>query len=173
MSWEDVAEAIHESVTMEEVLHTYVPGIQKRGHRCPCPLHQGKDLNFSYTERGYKCFVCGASGDVVAFVKEVCELSTRADAMKRINADLRLNLPIGCEITPGEDKVLQERRRRAEEKRRTHDEWERGLQKLWDEWCRLDYHRLFCAPGSDPWIEAVQNIDRVSYEIDCYPEEPR
>lgn len=173
MSWEDVAEAIHESVTMEEVLHTYVPGIQTRGHRCPCPLHQGKDLNFSYTERGYKCFVCGASGDVVAFVKEVCELSTRADAMKRINDDLRLNLPIGCEITPGEDKVLQERRRRAEEKRRAHDEWERGLQKLWDEWCRLDYHRLFCAPGSDPWIEAVQNIDRVAYEIDCYPEEPR
>ena len=172
-TWEDIANAIHDSVTMDEVLSMYTPSTPKKHRRCPCPIHQGKDYNFSYTEQGYKCFVCGASGDVITFVQTVCELATRTDAMKRINADFRLSLPIGCEITPAEDKALRKRREAAREKERIHEEWERGLQKLWDEWCRLDRNRIFCAPDSPAWIEAVKNIDRVAYEIDCYPEEPR
>lgn len=40
--------------------------------RGPCPLHQGKDPNFSiFGDRAhYKCFVCGKSGDVFNFIME-------------------------------------------------------------------------------------------------------
>ena len=172
-TWDDIADAIHHSVTMGEVVRMYIPGVEPRYHRIPCPIHQGKDYNFSYTEHGYRCFVCGASGDVIAFVKEVCELSTRADAMKRINLDFRLGLPIGGEISPAEEKVLQARREAAREKERKHQEWEDGYHALIDEYCRLDKQRLFCEVGSAEWQEAVKNIDRVAYEIDCYPEKPR
>jgi DNA primase len=39
--------------------------------RGPCPFHHGKDPNFSVTTRGgYKCFVCGESGDVFTFAQK-------------------------------------------------------------------------------------------------------
>ena len=93
-NWRDIAQAIRDTVTMGELVAMYCPGLSPRQNRCPCPIHNGKDYNFSFTPHGYKCFVCGASGDVVSFVKEVCELSTRSDAMKLMDADFHLNLPI-------------------------------------------------------------------------------
>ena len=171
--WSDIAEAIHDSVTMLDVVRMYTPDRTPRRNRIPCPIHNGKDYNFSFTSYGYKCFVCNASGDVITFVKEVCELSTRVDAMKRINQDFHLGLPIDCEISLSENTRLKERRRIAAEKERIHTEWEDGLKKLWDEWARLDRMKLFSEPGSDEWQEAIKNMDRISYEIDCYPEEPR
>ena len=53
------------------------------------------------------------------------------------------------------------------------EEWEDGYHALIDEYCRLDKQRLFCEVGSAEWQEAVKEIDRVAYEIDCYPKEPR
>ena len=174
LEWEDIAQTIHDTVTMHEAVRFYLPNADSRYHRIPCPIHNGTDKNFSYTEHGYRCWVCGASGDVIAFVKEVCELSTRADAMKRINLDFRLGLPIGGEISPTEEKLLQTRRKAAREKEERRAEWEAGYHRLWDEWCRLDRQRMFCRVGTPAWSEAVKNIDRVAWEIDCYPvEEPR
>jgi hypothetical protein len=173
-SWEDIAEAIHDSVTMDEAVHLYIPGVDTRYHRIPCPIHNGKDRNFSYTDRGYKCFVCGASGDVISFVQTILSLRDRTDAMKRINADFRLGLPLDREITVAENKALEERRKALREKEERRAEWEAGYHRLWDEWCRLDRQRMFCLVGTPTWAEAVKNIDRVAWEIDCYPvEEPR
>ena len=58
---EDIVAIIHDSVTMEDVLSVYSPSTPRRGHRCPCPIHNGKDFNMSYTDHGYKCFVCRGS----------------------------------------------------------------------------------------------------------------
>jgi len=39
--------------------------------RGPCPFHHGKGDNFSISPRGgYKCFVCGETGDVFTFVQK-------------------------------------------------------------------------------------------------------
>lgn len=173
MEWRDVALAIHDLVSTEQALRFYRPDLEIRHNRCPCPLHNGKDNNFSLTDYGYKCFVCGASGDVIALVKDVCELSTRTDAMKQINRDFNLRLPIDCEITQEQSTDLRHRREQAEAKKKAQEEWEQGYANLWDEWCRLDRQKRGCEVGTGAWIEAAHNIDRVSYEIDCYPEKPR
>ena len=173
-SWEDIANAIHDTVRMEDVINTYTPGIRRKGRRCQCPIHSGENLNFSYTDSGYKCFVCNESGDVIKFVQTILSLRDRTDAMKRINADFRLGLPLDREITVAENKALEERRKAAREKEERRAKWEVGYHRLWDEWCRLDRQRMFCRVGSPAWVEAVTNIDRVAWEIDCYPaEEPR
>ena len=122
MEWRDVALAIHDSVSPEQALRFYRPDLDIRHNRCPCPIHNGKDYNFSLTDSGYKCFVCGASGDVIALVKEICELSTRADAMKKINLDFNLRLPINSEITQQQNEELRKRREKAEAKRKAKEE---------------------------------------------------
>lgn len=172
-SWEDIAQTIHDTVTMDEVLSFYCPSTPRRGHRCPCPIHNGKDFNFSYTERGYKCFVCGASGDVIAFVKEVCELSTRADAMKRLNLDLRLNLPIQGEISEAQNLALARRRAEAEEKKRAAESWLNKYHELMDRF--IDYQRILMHgdPDSDEYAEAAKKIDYVEDCLNSLPPEPR
>ena len=94
-TWADIAESIRYSVSMAEVLRVYSPETPIRGKRCPCPLHNGKDYNMSFTATNFHCFVCGESGDVIEFVTKILNLPSRADAMKRMNGDLKLGLPIG------------------------------------------------------------------------------
>ena len=170
--WSDIADAIHDSVTMENVIAMYFPQLPTRNHRCPCPFHNGKDYNFSFTKRGYKCFVCGASGDVITFVKEACELSTMADAMKRINADFRLGLPIDGTLSAIQSATLALRRAEAEKKKAAEEDWWNTYHALMDEWIRLDSIRRNGDPDSDEYAYAVNNIDRISYEIDCLKAEP-
>lgn len=172
--WEDIAAAIRESVTMDEILAMYCPSTPRRHRRCPCPLHNGRDPNFSYTDHGYKCFVCGASGDAIGFVKEVCELATRSDAMKRINADFRLNLPIECEISTQQSAEISMRRAEAKRKEEAAQAWKSEYERLMDEWIKLDMAKRTADPASDSYAHAVKNIDRVSYELDALlDKEPR
>ena len=173
VSWGDIADAIRSSVTMENVLDAYCPSLPRRGHRCPCPIHNGKDYNFSYNTHGYCCFVCGASGDVVAFVKEVCELATRADAMRKINSDFRLALPIGAPAAPQISVEVARRRAEAERKRAEHGAWLDQYHALMDKF--VDYQRILMNgdPSSDEYAEAAKKIDYIEDQLDSMPPEPR
>lgn len=175
---EDVADVIHSSVTMEDVLSTYSPSTPRRGHRCPCPIHNGKDYNFSYTENGYKCFVCNASGDVISFVKEVCELSTRLEAIKRICQDFHLGVDFHAPITPQISTKVSKIREEAEAKRKAQEEWERKYHELYDAWIELDKVVMGTAPDTEENMAklylAKQKRDWVSYELDIHlTNEPR
>lgn len=170
-SWDDIAQSIHGSVTMDDVLHKYVPSIQPRNHRCPCPIHNGKDDNFAYTDRFFKCFVCGASGDEIAFVKTVLDLPSMSDAMKRINADFDLRLPIGEDLGPIQSANLELRRKAAGERKAREDAWWDEYHLLTDEWIRLDKIKRTADPGSDEYADAVKRIDGIAYQIDCLPKE--
>lgn len=157
---------------MGDVIGMYAPDPPPRRNRIPCPIHNGRDYNFSFTDSGYKCFVCNESGDVIKFVQVIFGLRDRTDAMQRINRDFRLDLPIDREITQADETAMQKRREAARERERKRQEWEAGYHALWDEYIRLDRQRIFCKPCTDAWIEAVKNISRVANDIDCYPPEP-
>ena len=165
-NWNDIAQAIRDSVTMEDMLSAYAPSTPRRNHRCPCPIHNGDDFNFSYNDTWYKCFVCGASGDAISFVKEICNLQSMSDAMKKINADFKLNLPIGCDPSPEQSAEIAIKRAEREDKRRREEAWWNEYHLIYDEWIRLDKAKRTADPESDEYIYAVKNIDRVSYMLD-------
>ena len=166
VEWADIAQAIHDTVTMDEVVRFYVPGVTPRHNRIPCPFHNGKDYNLSYTPHGYRCFVCGASGDVVGFVKDACELATRSDSMKRINADFHLNLPINGTLSAIQSANLALKRKEAEAKRAAEQAWEDEYHRLLDEWIRLDKAKRTADPSSEEYADAVKNIDFISFQLD-------
>lgn len=169
----DIADAIREAVTVEQAITVYLPNVRVRNHRCPCPFHNGKDDNFSFTKGGYKCFVCGASGDVINFVKGVCELPTRFAAMQKINADFRLRLPIGESISAEQEATLARRRAEQERKRIIVDEWWAKYHDLMDK--LIDCQRALenADPDSEQYAEAARNIDFIEYQLDSLPPEPR
>ena len=91
------AEIIRERVTMHGVLAAYglETGRPARGwRRIPCPIHKGTDKNFSYSETGFKCFVCGARGGVIKFVEEYKGLPFH-DALREVNAICGIGIPFG------------------------------------------------------------------------------
>ena len=171
--WGDIANSIRDSVTMEDVIHAYAPEVRTKNHRCPCPFHNGKDFNLSYTRSGYKCFVCGASGDVITFVKDIRDMPTRVDAMKRINADLRLNLPVDGSVSEEVGANFARRRAEREARERAHEEWCETYHALLDEWVELDKTKRTADPRSSAYAEAVKRIDYVAYRLDSLPSEPR
>jgi DNA primase len=69
---DDIVERVREEADIISIVGEYVK-LKRVGNssRGPCPFHHGKDNNFSVTANGgYKCFVCGESGDVFTFVQK-------------------------------------------------------------------------------------------------------
>lgn len=166
----DYAAAIREAVTMDDVLSAYCPSLPRHGKRCPCPLHKGRDYNFSYNTHGYKCFVCGESGDVISFVKAVFGLPSMMDAMRRIDTDFRLNLfadsVMDAEITAR----VQRNKAEAEERQRENEKQTAEYHRLLDKWIDLDRIRRTADPMSDEYAEAVKTIDAIGFALDCMPQ---
>lgn len=169
-TWEDLAGAVRDAVTMDEAVRMYAPDPTPRMRRIPCPIHNGKDYNFSFTDRSFKCFVCGEHGDVIEFTRIVCGLASRKDAITRLNADFRLSLPLGREITPGEDEALQRRRKRLREREAEQQKLERDYDNALLEFTILDKIMMDLAP-TDPesvtlnYIYAAKNIDEAWYHV--------
>ena len=84
---DDVVERVREEADIVAVIGEYVK-LKRVGNsfRGPCPFHHGKNDNFSVTLRGgYKCFVCGESGDVFTFVQKHLGLDF-VEAVKLVGA---------------------------------------------------------------------------------------
>lgn len=172
-SWEDLARAVRDSVTMRDVLAFYVPESSPRHRRIPCPLHNGKDYNFSFTDTGYKCFVCNEQGDAIEFVKLYCGLRSRTDAIKQINNDFRLNLPIEREVTQQENRELERRRSEARARQAESERLLEEYHSAIDRYTELDRIMQEQKPEtplddlSDDYIHAIKNIDSAWYNVCC------
>lgn len=83
---------IKDSLTIADVLQKYTNVRPNRYKRVACPIHGGRNLNFSYTDRVYTCFKCEASGDVIQLAKELNNCDTRFQATKMLDADFNLGL---------------------------------------------------------------------------------
>ena len=100
---------IREQVTMPKLLAAYGidPGRQTRGwRRIPCPIHNGSDKNFSFSDEAYKCFVCGAKGGVIHFAEEYRHLSF-PDALREIDALCGLRIPFDEHTEPEINRTLR------------------------------------------------------------------
>lgn len=113
------AEIIKRLVPMQDVAERYT-GEPIRFNRMRCPIHHGQDRNMRIYPKSYYCWVCHAHGDVIQFVMGVCGLSFQ-DAVKKLNADYDLHLPIGQEQTESDRKRFAELNRKIAEHRRLED----------------------------------------------------
>ena len=138
----------------------------------PCPLHNGKGLNFTYTNERYKCFVCGAHGSVIDFVMQMDGISFQ-DALKRIDRDCKLGLNIGKDVNDEQhrrelDERIERKRAKQAEKKRLIDGYHAAL----DEWIRLEQTIRNEAPRtpfdefSDKYVDALHRVDAVGYALD-------
>ena len=123
------AQTIKDSVSALEVGHALGLDIDRHG-RCPCPFHAGKDRNMKLFpgNRGYSCFVCHDSGDVIKFVMQYNNLLF-SEAVAWFDSMFNLGLNLHRRIDPAEQRraemALQRRRERHE-----LEEWKK--QRMFD-----------------------------------------
>lgn len=169
------ADEIKQRISMIEMLQYY--GIEiNRSNFCRCPFHQERSASFKAYPgtRGFYCFGCHESGSVIDFVMKFFGLSF-GDAIKKINEDFSLGLPIGERISLRQRREMERQQRERQEKRnREQRERERLEEEYWaafDLWKKYDTNKREYAPKSPDeefnplFVEAVKNIDWADYEL--------
>lgn len=167
--------AITEQITISDAVQMYLPALKPIRNRIPCPIHGGEHYNLGFTEHVYHCFVCDDAGNVIRFVQHIFRLPPMA-AVKKINEDFKLNLPIDRRATIREQRDMmriQEKKLREMNEREERKRAESAIYwALLDEWIRLDNIIRDCAPKdstepfSGEYVDAVKRIDYVEYLLD-------
>ena len=171
------ADEIKQSVSMIEMLQHY--GIEtNRSNFCRCPFHQEKSASFKAYPgtRGFYCYGCNESGSVIDFVMKFFGLSF-GDAIKKINEDFSLGLPIGEKLDRRKQLEINRqaflRKREMNAQKQKAQELENAYWTTFDEWKRLDDNKRNYAPKtpSEPlhplFVEALKNIAGAEYNLSC------
>ena len=164
----ECAEIIKDRVTIEDAVRYYFPDTTPKYRRIPCPIHRGKDRNLSYTDRVFKCFVCGASGDVISLIRQAFRLSF-PDAVRKLNDDFRLGLDLDAPTVESAvaARAAAERARTERERRRLEiAEAEARYWRAFERWIRADKAIRELPWGNDEHDRAVRDITSLSYLLD-------
>ena len=170
MTTKEKADLIKASLTMREILGMYGLDGNRRHNRIPCPIHDGKDRNFSFTDFGFRCFVCGAEGGLVHFVELYRGLSFEA-ALEEINGHFHTKhhkKDSAFRSRRAIAKLRHERRTADREKEKAEEIRMTFLEELW----RLDANKIKYAPKSEDepfhplYVEACHKLEYQQYLVE-------
>ena len=88
----DIFNQVKNMIDITDILKYYGVSINNKGF-ATCPFHNENTPSFKVYDGSYHCFGCGESGTVIDFVMKYFGL-TNIDAVKKLNADFKLNLPL-------------------------------------------------------------------------------
>lgn len=150
------ADDIKRAVTMQEVAELYGLEVNRAGF-ARCPFHHEKTASFKVYpgDRGFHCFGCGRSGDVISFVQEM-DGSSFQEACEKLNRAFSLGLPIGERIP----------RRRATEDARKAFMRRREMQAQKDEETRAEEEYW---AAYDAWLENQRTIEATAPKTPAEP----
>ena len=173
----DYAEKIKSMVSMPEMMEHYGFSLNRSGF-CKCPFHSERSASFkAYPgQRGYYCFGYGESGSVIDFVMKFFGLSF-GDAIKKINEDFSLGLPIVEKLDRRKQLEMNRqafmRKRSVDAERAEQERLDNTYWAAFEEWKRLDDNKRNFAPKTptEPlhplFVEALKNISGAEYRLEC------
>jgi DNA primase len=165
---------IKDRLKMPDVLEHYGISVNRQ-RRIPCPIHGGTDANCGVKDRYIHCFVCGESADVIGFVQRHFDVDFNT-AIKKINEDFCLGLPIGQRLDRRQKEQIAKRRFLAEKEKKAKmaeyqqikDEYNAAL----DEWVRLDRQKREYRPENENctlhplFVDAIMNLSHAERRLD-------
>ena len=94
-------------------------GWEIRHGRCKCPIHNGDDFNCKLYpgNRGYICWVCKSSGDVISLVRNYYHDMSFSDTVKWFNSTFSLGMDIDSPLSPDAVKQAEIAKRKRDEER--------------------------------------------------------
>lgn len=107
-------------VSTAEAARYYGYEPNRAGFIC-CPFHGERTPSLKLYEDDFYCFGCGAGGSVIDFVGRLFHLDPLG-AVRRLDQDFHLDLPVGRPPTAAEREAAR-RRRHANEAKKLFVEW--------------------------------------------------
>lgn len=173
----DCSDHIKDAVSMMDICHQYGLPVN-RGGFTNCPFHGEKTASFKVFNapgrKGWYCYGCHQGGSVIDFVEKFFGLDFFG-AVKRINLDFNLELPIDSELTAEQQKqqriIAYQRRKRETERQKQRDRLRTAYDRALENYARLDMDaqkaRSVGNPDAltDSMIYALKNIDAAWYEL--------
>ncbi|MEG1153746.1 MAG: CHC2 zinc finger domain-containing protein [Ruthenibacterium sp.] len=164
-----LSETIKETVTMCAIFERY--GFQKNHSGfISCPFHSEKTASLGTFQQDtrWKCFGCGAGGDVFSFVMKLFDISF-AQAVLRIGADFGLSDTGETHAELAAWRIKKDRE--SKELAQYRAEWQAHLQRFaaYDAaliWCKPI---AICEPILPSYLEAMNNIDNEWDWLVCHP----
>jgi len=154
----DLFTQIKMAISVKEAAEHYGVKVSRNGMAC-CPFHNDRHPSLKLNEEYFFCFGCGATGDVIALVARLFNLSSY-DAAKKLAADFGI-----VEQKPSVLTKLKRSKSQAELESRSFRVLGDYLQILQD-W------KAHCAPQSpedaiDPrYAEACHMLERIGNMLD-------
>lgn len=170
MNYKNIAELVkHRIPEIKPVMEFY--GIQfNRNGFAVCPFHKEKTASLSTKSNFFKCFGCGAGGDVITFVQKYHSESF-VNAVKRLNQDFHLGL--GADKPESTTAILQ-RRREQDRKKREQEQFEQLYSRVCEEHRRLHLAYIHDAPRAgepirESYAEACRRLPYLEWWLDAHP----
>ena len=144
-----------------------------------CPFHSERtpSMKIYHGNRGYNCFGCGESGDVISFVQKYFGVSFQ-DALKKIDDDFGLNI-YGDKSFEDLRKIHYRQKIIEAERQREKNKKELAEARYWiifDEWKRLDDNLSKYRPKTSNedlhplFVEALNNLAHYEWLLWCAEE---
>jgi len=135
-----------------------------------CPFHNERTASLKlYDDGGWHCFGCGAGGSSIDFVSKLFELSP-LEAVRRMNADFNLALPLDKPPSEVQQRAAQHRRELLEVQRAFED-WRGGFIDKLNAAYRTGYAALQGLTNLDDLTDgealAVRWLETLEYWSDC------
>lgn len=169
-----ITSEIKKALSTKEVFEFYGLKPNNKGFVC-CFEHAEKTPSMKVYEgdRGYYCFGCNASGDIIDFVKKYFNLNFM-QALEKLNEDFSLGLHINRQITERErEKIALQAFERKRQAKASEEEKKRLETEYWasyDEWLRLDNILREQKPKNPAfatmeYIQALQEIENAKQRL--------
>ena len=166
------SDEVKNSLKIEEVIQAYTGEVLTNNHM-RCPFHNEKTASFfvNTKKQYFKCFGCGAGGDVITFVRKYFGIEFK-DALSKLCADFGLS---ASEKSPSEIIAENESIR----KRKAFKAWEKAA---FTNMCKA-YHvgkaylkeqnKVFVFNWlSDEYLYIINHIDLIGLYLDLICENP-
>lgn len=167
----NIASQIKQTVTMTQVCERYGIDINRQGFAV-CPFHREDTASMKIYEgaKGFCCYGCGKSGDVISFVCDMYGLSFR-QSLQKLNDDFGLGLPLDRRMSLREKFVLKDIERERNAEKRKRESLIKAYNKAYDIYASLDSSRMKYKPTSPDealhpeFIKALQGLALAEYNL--------
>lgn len=124
-----------------------------RGRRIPCPIHKGTKKNFSYNDKFYICWSCGAKGSVIDFVMDYFNMNV-GHAMRKLECDFNLTDKKPTLQDMKYKQEFDEEMERLKELKRSHERYYRQMTDLYRQLFKLSQRQKI--KGLEEYMDRVE-----------------
>ena len=172
-----IASEIKSRLDTVRVFEFYGLQPDRKGFIC-CPFHNENtpSMKVYNGNGGYHCFGCGEHGGIIDFVMRYFNL-TFSEAMKKLNDDFALGLPIGEKLERRKKLDMAKRafiaRRDREQKKEYETQLRTARETALDEWVRFDRQKTKFMPKNENeilhplFVEAIINLPYAEHRLEC------